>query len=486
MEFPLGLTFDDVLLVPRRTSLESRRGVDTASRFTRRIRLTAPVASANMDTVTESAMAVAMARAGAIGVLHRFLTIPQQVEEVERVKRAESLVIERPYTIALEESVGDARALMLRVGVSGLPVVDAQGVLLGLLTRRDVQFEDDRALVERVMTPRDRLVTAAPGTTVDEARAILHGARREKLPLVDAEGRLRGLMTASDLETRAARPGTTTDAKGRLRVAAAVGVKADFLERAEALVRAGCDALVVDIAHGHSDSAIRAVKALKGRFGESVDVVGGNVATAEGTRDLIDAGADAVKVGVGPGAACTTRLVAGSGVPQLTAILDCAAAAREADVPIIADGGVRGSGDLAKALAAGADTIMAGSLLAGTDESPGAAFIRDGKKFKVYRGMASLTATIGRREREREAAGIEPGLDTDDWEGLQSIAAEGVEGYVPYRGSVGEVLAPLMAGLRSAMSYCGARTLPEMRANARFVRMTGAGLRESGPHDIQR
>jgi IMP dehydrogenase len=329
-------------------------------------------------------------------------------------------------------------------------------------------------------------VTAAPGTTTEEARALLHKHRIEKLPLVDREGRLCGLITSADLEAKAARPHATADAKGRLRVGAAVGVKAEFMERAEALVEAGCDALVVDVAHGHSDSAIRTVAALKNRFGDQVAVIGGNVATAEGTTDLIDAGADAVKVGVGPGAACTTRIVTGSGVPQLTAILQCARAAHARGIPIIADGGIRGSGDMAKAIAAGADTVMIGSLLAGTDESPGVTFLRDGKKYKLYRGMASLMASVGRREREREGAGKTSALEDEDWDGLQAMAAEGVEGFVAYRGEVAEVLRILVGGVRSAMSYCGARTLDEMRENARFIRMTQAGIRESGPHDLER
>ncbi len=484
--FPIGLTYDDVLLVPRRTSVASRAEVSTATRFSRRLEIRVPIVSANMDTVTEASMAIAMAREGGLGVLHRFLPIERQVEEVNRVKRAESLVIADPYTIAPEATVGEVTERMRRLGVSGFPVVDREGRLLGIVTTRDVTFEARERRAADVMTPRPRLVTAPAGTSPEQAKAILHQHRIEKLPLVDAAGRLAGLVTAADLLAKAARPHATADGRGRLKVAAAVGVKAEFIERAQALVEAGCDALVVDIAHGHSDLAIGTIRTLKERLGGAVDVVGGNVATPEGARDLIEAGADAVKVGVGPGAACTTRIVAAAGVPQLTAILECARITREAGVPLIADGGIRGSGDVAKALAAGADSVMAGSLLAGTDESPGVPFLREGKKYKVYRGMASLAASMGRREREREAEGRSPALEDEDWEGLQAMAAEGVEGYVAYRGGVHEVVRQCTAGLRSAMSYCGARTLDEMRANARFVRITGAGLKESLPHDIGR
>jgi IMP dehydrogenase len=485
-DLPSGLTFDDVLLIPQRSAIETRSGVDTTGRFTRRLAIRTPIASANMDTVTGSRMAIAMAREGGIGVLHRFLTIPQQVDEVLRVKRAASLVIEDPYTIEADATVAQARDRMRRLDVSGFPIVDAEGKLLGLVSTRDLRFEGGDRRIADVMTPRERLVTAAPGITPDEAQHILHERRVEKLPLVDREGRLRGLITSTDLLARAERPHATTDGRGRYKVAAAVGVKAEFLERAQALVDAGADALVVDIAHGHSESAIKTVRAIKERLGDRIDIVGGNVATAAGARDLIEAGADAIKVGVGPGAACTTRIVAGSGVPQLTAILDCAGVCGPAGIPLIADGGVRGSGDMAKAIAAGADCIMAGSMLAGTDESPGIAFLRDGKKYKQYRGMASMAATVSRRERERESAGKSPVLEDEDWEGILAMAAEGVEGYVAYRGPVAEVIQQCVAGFRSAMSYCGARTIEEMQENARFIRMTGAGQKESGPHDIQR
>jgi len=483
---PIGLTYDDVLLIPRRTPVHSRSEVTTATRFSRRLAIRTPIVSANMDTVTGAAMAIAMAREGGLGVLHRFLTIPQQVDEVLRVKRAESLVIHDPYVIGPEATVGDVRERSRKVGVKGFPVVDAERRLLGIVTSRDLRFEEAARRVLDVMTPRERLTTALVGTTPAESREVMRARRIEKLPLVDAEGRLAGLVTAADLLAKEARPHASADARGRLKVAAAVGVKAEFLERAKALVEAGCDALVVDVAHGHSDAASRTVRALKAHFGDAVDVVGGNVATAAGAQELIEAGADAIKVGVGPGAACTTRIVTGAGVPQLTAIMDCATVCGPAGVPLIADGGVRGSGDIAKAVAAGADCVMAGSMLAGTDESPGNTVIRDGKKWKHYRGMASVAASVGRRERERESSGKEAPLEDEDWEGIQAVAAEGVEGYVPYRGSVAEIVKQCVAGFRSAMSYCGARTVAEMQANARFTRMTGAGQRESGPHDIAR
>ncbi len=486
MDIPLGLTFDDVLLVPRRTAVESRRDADTSARLAGAVTLRVPILSANMDTVTGAAMAIAMAREGGMGILHRFQTIAQQVEEVLRVKRAESLVIEDPHAIGPDATAGETRERLRRHGISGMPVVDEQHRLLGMVTSRDLRFERDEARVRDVMTPRERLVTAPPDTSIEEAREIIRARRIEKLPLVDREGRLRGLITSADIEAKAARPHATADAKGRLRVGAAVGVKAEFLERAEALVEAGCDALVVDIAHGHSEAAIRTVRALRRRFGDAVPIVGGNVATAEGTRDLIEAGASAIKVGVGPGGACTTRIVTGAGVPQLTAILDCARVARPLGIPIIADGGIRNSGDIAKAIAAGADTVMIGSLLAGTEESPGVTFLRDGKKYKLYRGMASIMASVGRREREREGAGLAPAPEDEDWEGLRSMAAEGVEGLVPYRGTAAEVVRVLVGGLRSAMSYCGARTLEEMRRNVRFIRMTPAGVKESHPHGVER
>jgi IMP dehydrogenase len=472
----LGLTFDDVLLVPRRSSVASRTGVDTAARLTRRLRLAIPVVSANMDTVTEAAMAIAMAQAGGLGAIHRFMTPERQATEVARVKRAESFVVEAPATVRAGATVGAARATMAAGGIGGLLVVDGDGALLGLVTSRDVLFAPDpQAPVERVMTPRERLVTAAEGISLDDAQRRLHERRVEKLPLIDAAGRVAGLITAQDIVKLQRHPHATKDAKGRLRVGAAVGVRPGDLERAELCVNAGADVLIVDIAHGHSDHAIRTVGALKARF-PAVEVVAGNVATAAGVRELAEAGADAVKVGVGSGSICVTRLVTGFGVPQLSAILDCAEAARELGVPLIADGGVRSGGDLTKALAAGADTAMIGSLLAGTDESPGASVVRDGRRYKVVRGMASLTANVDRKALEADNQ-----VANDDWE---KVVPEGVEAVVPYRGRAADILHQLVGGLRSGLSYAGATCLAELQANAEFIRITPAGARESGPHDV--
>ena len=471
----LGLTFDDVLLVPRRSDVTSRSQVNTRSQLTRRIDVAIPVVSANMDAVTESEMAIAMAREGGIGIIHRFLTVEQQVGEVRRVKRAESIVIEQPYIFGPARTVHDARSFMDEHGSAGLLVVDGNEQLLGMVTARDLVFADDPARsIASVMTPRERLVTAPPGTGLEEARTILHRHRIEKLPLVDEAGRLRGLITGRDIQSRLTHPLATKDAKGRLRVGAAVGVRGDYLERAAALVAEGVDVLVLDVAHGHTEASLRALAQLRERFSD-VDVVAGNVATAEGTRDLIERGADAVKVGVGPGSTCTTRIVTGAGVPQLTAIMDCAGVAQAHGVPVIGDGGIRNSGDMTKALAAGASTVMLGNLLAGTEESPGGLVIRSGRQYKTYRGMASLWATARR-------AALDAPVEDED---LSQIVEEGVEATVPYRGKAADVLSQLIGGLRSGMSYCGARTIPELQQRAEFIQITAAGIKESLPHDVE-
>ena len=477
-DFPLALTFDDVLLVPRRSAIRSRGDVSTATQLTRRIRLSIPIVSANMDTVTESAMAIALARAGGIGIIHRFNLPERQAAEVAKVKRAESYVVESPYSIAPTATVAQARRLMRQCDTGGLLVVEGDQ-LVGILTARDLLFEDNpNSLVQTVMTPRDKLITAPPDTTVEAAEAILHRHKIEKLPLLDAAGHLMGVITSKDIQKRQQFPLATKDSKGRLRVGAAVGVRPGYLDRAELLMKAGADCLVVDIAHGHSDNAIDAVRQLRRRFGTDVDIIAGNVATAEGVEDLAEAGADGVKVGVGPGSICITRIVTGFGVPRLSAILECAAAGRRLGVPIIADGGIRASGDLVKALAAGAQTVMIGSLLAGTTESPGITVMRRGRKYKVSRGMASLAANISRQ-------GVEPGDKAPEEVDWQAVVAEGVEAVVPFRGDVGEVLSQLVGGLRSGLSYAGARTVEELQANARFVRITQAGVKESGPHDVE-
>jgi IMP dehydrogenase len=471
-----ALTFDDVLLVPRRSSIRSRHAVNTRTWFSRRIALAIPIVSSNMDTVTEFEMARAMARLGGIGVIHRFMTVERQAAEVGRVKRTEGFMVERPCRLPSTATVADARDRMDEQHIGGLVVVDECDAVIGLVSARDVMFERDPGRpVTEVMTPRDRLVSAHPGTSLEEARDILHQHRIEKLPVLDGDGRLRGLITAQDIARLEEWPDATKDERGRLRVAAAVGIRPSDLARAAACVEAGADALVVDIAHGHSDGALDMVRALKARFPQ-VDVVGGNVATAEGTRDMAEAGADAVKVGVGAGSICITRIVTGFGVPQLSAVDACAQAGRALGVPIIADGGVRTSGDITKALAAGASTVMLGSLLAGTDESPGANVVRNGQRFKIVRGMASLTANIDRQEIE-SGREVEP----DDWE---RVVAEGVEAMVPMRGPVKDIVYQLVGGVRSGMSYAGAATLAELWDKAEFARITSAGKAESGAHDV--
>lgn len=474
---PLALTYDDVLLVPCRSAVASRRDVDTSTRLTRELRLEIPIVAANMDTVTEARMARAMAREGGIGVVHRFMPVEQEAAEVQQVKRPEETIGgRRLHTIAPNRTLGDAITLMGRHNVNSLLVVGNGDKLLGIVTSRDVLFaEDTTQPIDRVMTGGDHLVTAPVGTRLEQARRILHEHRLEKLPLVDASGHLRGLITARDVLRLTEHPNAARDSQGRLLVGAAIGAVGDYMERAEALVAAEVDVLVVDIAHGHSEHALEATRRVKQAF-PRVQLIGGNVATAEGVRDLAEAGADAIKVGVGPGAACSTRVVAGVGVPQLTALFECVAAAAELDLPIVADGGVRTSGDLTKALAAGAETVMIGSLLAGTEESPGRTVLRNGMRFKVYRGMASVGASESRRQRETS----EDVLD----ELAAAVVPEGVEAVVPFRGTLAEVLYQQVGGLRSGMSYLNARCLTELRRNARFVRMTDAGREESRPHDL--
>ena len=477
----VGLSFDDVLLVPRKSSIRSRKEVITRSRLTKKTWLNIPIVSAAMDSVTESKMAITMAREGGIGVIHRFMSPLRQAEEVSKVKRAENIVIEKPFTVNPEMSINEAKKLMKRHDISGLLVVDSENKLLGILTRRDVIFEDDdQKRVKDCMTPRKDLIVANPGITIEEARELFRKHKIEKLPIVDEEGRLKGLITSVDLVKREAYPNASRDSRGRLLVAAAIGVKEQELDRAKLLIEAGADVLVIDVAHGHSEMCIEMIKKLKRTYGDELDLVAGNVATPEGVEDLASAGADAVKVGIGPGSVCTTRLVAGVGVPQLTAIMKCSEAAEKMDVPIIADGGIRESGDIVKALAAGASTVMIGRLLAGTDESPGTIVVKNGRRYKIYRGMASMYAMLGREFRlgENEAEAL---LDASEY----SYYAEGVEAYVPYTGSASDVIRRLVAGLRSGMSYLGARTIDELRRNAVFIRVTELGYKESTPHDVE-
>lgn len=474
---PLALTYDDVLLVPCRSSIASRRDVDTGTRLTRELRLNIPIVAANMDTVTEARMARAMAREGGIGIIHRFMPIEQEAAEVQRVKRPEEAIGGRQlHTVSPTRTVADAITLMGRHNVNSLLVIGEGERLLGIVTSRDVLFAENTVQpVSAIMTGGDQLVTAPVGTRLEQARRILHEHRLEKLPLVDDTGHLRGLITARDVLRLSENPNAARDGQGRLVVGAAIGAVGDYMERAEALVAAEVDVLVVDIAHGHSEHALQATQRVKQAF-PTVQLISGNVATAEGARDLIAAGADAIKVGVGPGAACSTRIVAGVGVPQLTALFDCVKVASAAGVPVVADGGVRNSGDLTKALAAGAETVMIGSLLAGTEESPGRTVVRGGGRYKVYRGMASTGAAEARRHRETS----EDVLD----ELAAAVVPEGVEAVVPFRGSTSDVLYQQVGGLRSGMSYLDARTLAELRAHARFIRMTDAGRSESRPHDL--
>jgi IMP dehydrogenase len=474
LDFREGLTFDDVLLVPKRSPIVSRSQTDLRTKLSRNISLNIPLISANMDTVTESQTAIAVAREGGIGIIHRFMTIEDQVDEVLKVKRSESVVIEQPYTVKASTSVAELYKLMAEYGVSGLLVEDG-GKLAGIITRRDITFEKNlKRKVSELMT-KD-VVTAKAGTTIEQAKEILHKHRIEKLPLVDDKGRIAGLITSKDILKMDQYPHAAKDRKGRLLAGAAVGVKGDYLERTEALLNAGADTIVVDIAHGHSENALNTVHMIKKAF-PSCDLIAGNVATADGARDLIKAGVDAVKVGVGSGSICITRVVTGSGVPQLTAVIDAVKAAKEFDIPVISDGGIRTSGDLTKALAAGASSAMIGSMFGGTDESPGKTLVKNGKKYKMYRGMASYMASLGRKYRQEGPEVV----DSDD---LNDYVPEGVEAMVPYKGSVVEIIRQLVGGLRSGLSYCGAKSIAEMQRNAEFVRITGAGFIESRPHDV--
>lgn len=472
-----GFTFHDVLLVPKRSNVTSRKHVDTTGRFSKNITLKCPIVAANMDTVTEARMAIALAQCGGLGVIHRFLKVDEQVAEVAKVKRAENVVIEDPYTVGPDDTIEGARSSMHRHEVGGLLVVDRERKLLGVVTMRDLQFHDDpRMPLRRVMSKK--LVTAKPGISLDDAQEILRENKIEKLPLVDGKGALMGLITAKDIKAKAHHPFASKDKKGKLMVGAAVGVVGDFMERSAALLEAGADCLVVDVAHGHADHVIEAVKKIKKKF-PSAELVAGNVATYEGARDLAAAGADGIKVGVGPGSICSTRIVSGSGVPQLTAIMDCAKITKERGIPICADGGLRDSGDITKALAAGASSVMLGSLLAGAEESPGWTVVRNGQRFKVYRGMASLAATISRKKKER---------DTDDLDPIEvaETVPEGVESMAPYKGAVADVVYQLQGGLRSGMSYSGARTLSEFWRKAEFIKITPASWAESRPHHLDK
>lgn len=467
----VGLTFDDVLLVPRHSTVHPR-DVRTASRFTRSIPLNVPLVSAAMDTVTESEMAIAMARAGGIGVLHKNMSIERQAAEVDRVKRSESGMILNPITLGPDRPLREASALMSRFRISGVPIVDAQGRLIGIVTNRDLQFERNLDQPIHDAMTKDNLVTAPVGTTLEAAERILAKHRIEKLPVVDAEGVLRGLITVKDIYKRAQHPDANKDRHGRLRVAAAVGGTPDARIRAKALVDAGADVLVIDSAHGHSEGVLQTLALLRDAFPD-VQLVAGNVATEEGAREIVRRGADAVKVGVGPGSICTTRVVTGVGMPQVTAIMDAVRGAGE--VPVIADGGIKYSGDVVKALAAGAACCMMGAMLAGTEESPGESVLAEGRRFKVIRGMGSLAAMQdGSADRYFQQGEMAP----------SKMVPEGIEGRVPYRGPVGDVIFQMAGGLRSGMGYCGAPDIPSLQRDVEMVQVTSAGLRESHPHDV--
>ena len=467
-----ALTFDDVLLVPLKSDILPSQ-VDTRTRLTRKVALNIPIVSAAMDTVTESGLAIALAREGGIGVVHKNMSIDRQVMEVDRVKRSESGMITNPFTLGPSASVAEALELMARYRISGVPITDDEGRLVGILTNRDLRFIKQTDIpVSDVMT-RENLITVPEGTTLEDAEHVLHENRIEKLPVVDKDFRLQGLITVKDIKKKQEFPAACKDSEGRLRVGAAVGVARDTDDRIEGLIEAGVDVLVVDSAHGHSRGVLTTVEKIKSEH-PNIEIVAGNVVTANGVRDLIKAGADGVKVGVGPGSICTTRIVAGVGVPQITAIMNCREVCEEHGVPLIADGGIKYSGDIAKAIAAGADSVMIGSLFAGTEESPGELMLYEGRSYKVYRAMGSLSAMKeGSRDRYFQEH-VE----------ARKLVPEGIEGRVPYRGLLSATVFQLVGGLRSGMGYSGARNIEELRTRARFVKITHAGLIESHPHDV--
>ncbi|MBS3152856.1 IMP dehydrogenase [Candidatus Woesearchaeota archaeon] len=467
-----ALSYDDVLLVPRFSNINSRKQVDISTNLTKKIMINLPIVSANMDTVTESSMAISMARHGGIGIIHRFMTIEDQTNEILKVKRSEGILIEKPYTLTPEHIIKDAKVLMENKNITGILITDNVGRYVGILTHRDLMFEDNLLKpISEIMTPKDESITSVPNINIEAAKKLFKEYKVEKLPLVDKNGLLKGLITAKDIMKKDMHPLASKDKKGRLLVGGAIGIKGDYLERAEALINAECDVLCIDIAHGHSQFVVDTIKALRDKF-DDVQIIAGNVATAEGTLDLINAGADAIKTGVGGGSICVTRIVTGAGVPQFSAVLDCVKVANEFGIPVIADGGIKQSGDITKALAAGASSVMLGNLLGGTEESPGQTIIRGGRKFKIYRGSAGFGSVMSRKQREN---------GNDD---LSDVVPEGVEGTVPYKGNVSEVLYQLVGGLKSGMSYCGAHNMNELWKNAEFVKITSAGLKESHAHDI--
>lgn len=467
---PIGLTFDDVLLIPAKSDVLPRE-VDLTTKLTRNIKINIPIVSAAMDTVTEANLAISIAREGGIGIIHRAMSPERQASEVDKVKKSESGMILDPITIPPKALIAEALSLMERYRISGIPVTE-KGKLIGILTNRDLRFETQFSKsVSQVMT-REKLITASVGTTLEKAQKILHKYKIEKLPIVDSENNLKGLITIKDIEKRKKYPNACKDSVGRLCVGAAVGTSVDSIHRAELLVKAGVDVIVIDTAHGHTTPVLVTLKTLKKKF--NVDLIAGNIATAEAVADLIKAGADGIKIGIGPGSICTTRIVAGAGVPQLTAIKNCYAVARKYGIPLIADGGIKYSGDVVKALAAGAYAVMIGSLFAGTDEAPGETVLFQGRSYKVYRGMGS----IGAMEQGSKDRYMQAGIESS------KLVPEGVEGRVPYKGSLSQSVLQLIGGLRSGMGYCGCRNLDELRTKAKFIRITHAALRESHVHDV--
>lgn len=467
-----GLTFDDVLLIPQKSEIIPSQ-IDIKTKLTKDIELNIPLMSASMDTVTESKMAISMARQGGIGIIHKNMSIEEQASEVDRVKRSESGVIVDPFSLSKGHTIQDADNIMARYKISGVPIVDENNILIGIITNRDIKFETDvTRRIEEAMTTKEHLVTAREGITLEEAKDILGKHRIEKLPIVDEEGHLKGLITIKDIEKKIQYPNSAKDKKGRLLCGAGVGITNDLLERVDALYKAKVDIIVLDSAHGHSQNVINALKKVKAAYPD-LPVIAGNVATAAGCEDLIKAGADCVKIGMGPGSICTTRVVAGIGVPQITAIMNCYEVAKKYDIPIIADGGIQYSGDIVKALAAGANVCMMGSMFAGTEESPGEIVLYAGRSYKTYRGMGSIAAMEdGSKDRYFQS-------------GQKKLVPEGVEGMVAYKGKAEDIVFQMIGGIKSGMGYCGAPTIEQLQANAEFVKITAASLKESHPHDIK-
>lgn len=471
---PYALTYDDVLIIPRRSNFSSRSEATTKTRLTKKIKINIPIVSANMDTVTEAEMAISLARLGGIGIIHRFMSIEENVEMIKKVKRAQSFIVENPYTIDPDKTVDEAKKYAEEVGVTGLIVANGDKKLQGILSRRDFIFANgnsDTLKVRDIMTPREKLITSHAHTTFEEAKKIFAKHKIEKLPLIDEEDHIIGLITVDDIKNIIEYPLANLDTEGQLMVGGAVGVHGDFLERAQALIQAGVDVLVIDIAHGHSDHMIEAIKKIR-EISPEVQIIAGNIATAQAAKDLCEAGADALKVGVGPGTTCITRLVTGCGVPQLTAVMECAKVAQQYGVPVIADGGIQKSGDIVKAIGAGADTVMLGGTLSGTEESPGVVMKRGDKKFKVCRGSASFSVSLRRKNINLEK------------KNLDDVVPEGVESLVPYKGPIIDLISQFIGGLKSGMSYTNSHTIAELQKNVEFVRITNAGAKESGAHDI--